>query len=125
MGRRVAGCLSPAKPAQSSWPSQVDSVPPNTSFARSEHDRCVVQVLLPSDWQKIAAFLKLSQRQVQIAQGIVNDEPDTRIAERLGISFHTVHSHLERLYRKTGVNSRVALAVRVLMVHARRDESRD
>ena len=31
----------------------------------------------------------------------------------LGISPHTVHTHLERLYRKLGVGSRVALTTKI------------
>ena len=36
------------------------------------------------------------------------------IASDLGISQHTVHTYLERVYRKLAVGSRVALVVRVM-----------
>jgi DNA-binding CsgD family transcriptional regulator len=37
------------------------------------------------------------------------------IADHLGISPHTVHTHIERLYRKVGVASRVSLVRRVFV----------
>ena len=49
-------------------------------------------------WQAIALSLGLSARE---------------FACRLGISSHTVHTHLGRLYRKLGVRNRCQLLVRV------------
>lgn len=70
--------------------------------------------LLPeSTWQHIFASLKLSQREIEVVRCILEDIPEHRIADRLGISRHTVHTYTERLYRKLGVSSRVELTVRV------------
>jgi DNA-binding CsgD family transcriptional regulator len=44
-------------------------------------------------------------------------ETEVIIAERLGISSHTVHCHMTRLYRKLHVNSRPNLLLRVFNVH--------
>lgn len=61
------------------------------------------------DWRELARRLRLSTRQTQIALLILEDEKELAIATRLRISEHTVHTHLERLYQKLGVSSRVRL----------------
>ena len=66
-----------------------------------------------SDWEAIETTLQLSCRESQILLCILRDDPEAVIATRLEISSHTVHSHLERLYRKLSVNSRCQAAVRV------------
>jgi DNA-binding NarL/FixJ family response regulator len=66
-------------------------------------------------WCLITRSLGLSQRESQIIQALFDDQKESVIADDLGISPHTVHTHLERLYRKVGVTSRVALARRVFI----------
>lgn len=71
----------------------------------------VVGALDATCWSLIAARLKLSGRECEIAQGVVEDLKEFAIALRLGVSPHTVRTHLERMYRKLDVNSRVELVV--------------
>ena len=71
--------------------------------------------ILPYDaWKVIAKSLHISDRELQIIQGIFDDRKEFAIADELMISVHTVHTHLERLYRKLGVSSRVALVLYIL-----------
>ena len=71
--------------------------------------------ILPYDgWRTIAQSLRISNRELQIIQGIFDDQKEFAIADELMISVHTVHTHLERLYRKLGVSSRVALVLYIL-----------
>ena len=71
--------------------------------------------ILPYDaWKVIANSLSISNRELQIIQGIFDDRKELAIADELKISMHTVHTHLERLYRKLGVSSRVALVLYIL-----------
>lgn len=70
-----------------------------------------------SEWLAIAASLRLSQREVQILRCILNDDSEAAAAEALGMSPHTVHTHVERLYRKLGVNSRCQTAVRIFATY--------
>jgi ATP/maltotriose-dependent transcriptional regulator MalT len=71
--------------------------------------------ILPSDaWKTIAQSLHISNRELQIIQGIFDDRKEFAIADELKISVHTVHTHLERLYRKLGVSSRVTLVLYIL-----------
>lgn len=57
--------------------------------------------------------LRLSPRELQIVQGVFDDLKEAAIADRLGISSHTVHTHLERLYRKLGVSGRGPMIVAI------------
>ncbi len=65
-------------------------------------------------WAEIACRLKLSGRELQIVRGIFDDETDFCIAQRLGISLHTVHTHVERLHRKLAIMNRPQLLLLVV-----------
>ena len=71
-------------------------------------------ILTYDGWRIIAQSLRISNRELQIIQGIFDDRKEFAIADELKISVHTVHTHLERLYRKLGVSSRVALVLYIL-----------
>ena len=51
---------------------------------------------------------------MEIIQGIFDDQKELAIADELTMSVHTVHTHVERLYRKLGVSSRVTLVLYIL-----------
>ncbi|WP_428389932.1 response regulator transcription factor [Mucisphaera sp.] len=72
------------------------------------------ELISEENWAALRARLQLSEREVQIAQAVLEDRKELAIAMDLGISPHTVHTHLERLYRKLGVDSRLGLAVRLM-----------
>jgi DNA-binding CsgD family transcriptional regulator len=79
---------------------------------------CLGRSILTHDgWRTIAQSLRISDRELQIIQGIFDDRKEFAIADDLMISVHTVHTHLERLYRKLGVSSRVALVLYILSEH--------
>jgi DNA-binding NarL/FixJ family response regulator len=71
-------------------------------------------ILPPDAWEVIANSLRISGRELQIIQEIFDDRKELAIADELEISIHTVHTHLERLYRKLGVSSRVTLVLYIL-----------
>ena len=57
----------------------------------------------------------LSPREVQILQHIASGSSTKEVARDLGISSHTVKTHLERIFDKLGANDRaqaVAIAIR-------------
>jgi DNA-binding CsgD family transcriptional regulator len=66
-----------------------------------------------SAWRRLAAMLRLSKREAEIAWHIMHDRSVAETAERIGISGHTVQTHRERLYRKLRVRSRCQLVVRL------------
>lgn len=65
-------------------------------------------------WAEIAHSLKLSTRELQIVRGLFDNEIEYAIAAGLGISPHTVHTHIERLHRKLAVTNRAQLFVRIM-----------
>jgi DNA-binding CsgD family transcriptional regulator len=65
------------------------------------------------EWRALARTLRLSPRERQIVERLFDDASEAVIADDLGISPHTVHTHLERLYHKLGVGSRCAVVARV------------
>jgi DNA-binding CsgD family transcriptional regulator len=67
-------------------------------------------------WEEVRRTLKLSGRETQIVQGMFNDKIQYSIASDLGISPHTVHSHIVRLYNKLGVSNRAQLLIRIMTV---------
>ena len=72
------------------------------------------QTLLPSFvWAHLNRKLRLSPREAEIIQRLSSDESEDSIGYHLGISRHTVHSHLERLYRKLDVSSRTQVVIRL------------
>ena len=62
-------------------------------------------------WDQLVHQLKLSPREAQIVHAVFEDRKEVNIAAELGMSPHTVRTHMERLYRKVGVQSRVGLVI--------------
>jgi DNA-binding NarL/FixJ family response regulator len=58
--------------------------------------------------------LNLSQRELELLQGLVQGETYQSLAKKLFISPHTVKTHIKNIYKKLHVHSR-ALAVRVAL----------
>ncbi len=78
-------------------------------------------VYSPTEWSVIESRFELSGRELEIVQSIFDDHTEQRIARRLQISRHTVHTYFERVFRKLGVRSRTQLVVRI--VHENRREA--
>lgn len=76
------------------------------------------QVLSPAEWASIAGALRLSPRELDVVQCIFDDHTEAAMARQLAISVHTVHTHVERLYRKLGVSTRCGAAIRVFAEYA-------
>jgi DNA-binding CsgD family transcriptional regulator len=71
--------------------------------------------LLPCDvWRRLRDSLKLSDRELQIVQGIFEDQKQECIAYNLGISPHSVNTYIQRVYNKLSIGSRPQLIVRVM-----------
>jgi DNA-binding CsgD family transcriptional regulator len=64
-------------------------------------------------WAAVVRQLGLSARQAEVAQYVVEDESDHRIARLLCLSDSTVQTHMERLHEKLDVHSRADLVKRV------------
>jgi DNA-binding CsgD family transcriptional regulator len=71
--------------------------------------------LLPCDaWSRLGDSLRLSDRELQIVQGIFEDKKQESIAYALGISPHSVNTYIQRIYAKLHIGSRPQLIVRVM-----------
>lgn len=64
-------------------------------------------------WCRLAASLKLTPRELEVVRGIFDDEIESAMASNLGISKHTAHTHLRRIFGKLRVRTRVGVAVRI------------
>lgn len=78
---------------------------------RNQAVACVGSFLSYEDWQSIAVLIRLSPRELEIAQLIFANFPQAQIAEHLRISRHTVHTHVDRIYRKLHISSQSELIV--------------
>ena len=76
--------------------------------------------LTHDEWCSMGASLGLSERQLQIVQRVFDGQDEASISRVLDISPHTVHTHMERLYRKLGVRCRCELIVRVFLAYLSR-----
>ena len=65
-------------------------------------------------WHEIGAQLDLTKRELQIVQGVFDNLTKTGIARRLKISHHTVHTHLNRLFKKLTVTTRTEVVLRIV-----------
>ena len=109
----VAGVGVDMKP-----PRPGTSLDSGTSVAKGGLGR---SILSDRQWDSIAQSLNLSRRELQILQCMFDNQTEGAMALELGISCHTVHSHLERLYHKLQVTSRCAAVVRVFAEYVNRE----
>jgi DNA-binding NarL/FixJ family response regulator len=70
-------------------------------------------VFAPREWRSLTAALGLSPRESGVVRALFDGASEKRIAEQLGLSPHTVHTYLWRIYRKLHVQSRQELLIRV------------
>lgn len=74
-------------------------------------------VFTEEDWRSIQATLTLTARELQIVREVFRNRTEIEIGDKLGISPHTVHAHLRRVYRKLDIGGRGQLLVRVMEAH--------
>ena len=65
-------------------------------------------------WKEIGDSMRFTTRELQFVRGVFDDSTEFAIAANLGISPHTVHTHLERLRHKLAVIDRAALILQVV-----------
>jgi DNA-binding NarL/FixJ family response regulator len=70
-------------------------------------------VFAAAEWRSLVAALGLSPRECGIVRAVFDGASEKDTARDLGLSPHTVHSYLWRIYRKLHVQSREELLVRV------------
>lgn len=60
------------------------------------------------------SFLRLSDREQQVLELILNAQSNREIARQLGIEERTVKAHMGRLMKKTGAENRIDLSMRAI-----------
>ena len=65
-------------------------------------------------WHEIGRTLDITKRGLQIVQAVFDNQHESEIAKRFKISPHTVHMHLNRLFKKLNVTSRTELVLRIM-----------
>ncbi|MGZ4972269.1 MAG: response regulator transcription factor [Limisphaerales bacterium] len=71
-------------------------------------------MLSPHAWTAIARKCRLSPRELQIVRGIFENHTDHAIGSSLGISRHTIHTYLSRLFRKLNATTRTQVVLRIM-----------
>jgi DNA-binding CsgD family transcriptional regulator len=74
--------------------------------------------LTAAEWQSLVARIGLSQREAQIASRLLNGGRERVIARDLGMSPHTVHTHIRRLYGKLRVADRTGFVSHIFARYA-------
>ena len=87
------------------------------SHVRLERGRKHRRLLTGRQWGRIAKSLRLSPRESQVVRCIFDSLAESAIAAEAGISRHTVHSYVRRVYYKLGIHDRCDLLIRVFDAH--------
>jgi DNA-binding NarL/FixJ family response regulator len=53
-----------------------------------------------------AEYIRLSEREKEILKALVDGMSYKMIADKVGLSFHTIHTHIKNIYEKLHVNSK-------------------
>jgi DNA-binding NarL/FixJ family response regulator len=53
-----------------------------------------------------AEYIQLTEREKEILKALVDGMSYKMIADKLGLSFHTIHTHIKNIYEKLHVNSK-------------------
>ena len=70
-------------------------------------------------WRQATRALGLAPREAEVMECLLRMlDDETAVADRLGISPHTVHTYFERLYRKLDVRSRSQAVARFFAMYA-------
>lgn len=73
--------------------------------------------LSPSDWKQIARALRLTARQQEVVTLIFGDHSRKGIASKLGCTRDGARAHIDQIFEKLAVKSRLQVVLRVVRVH--------
>lgn len=73
------------------------------------------ELFAADEWKRLAAELRLSPRQAQVARLTCLGLSKEQMANRLRISEPTARLHVKELFRKLRVNDRVGVPVRLVV----------
>ena len=73
--------------------------------------------LTGEDWARIAAHIRLTNRELCVAVLIFEGKTRYQIARSIGCAAGTVRVYIDRLFAKLNVRDRVGLVLRVVRIH--------
>jgi DNA-binding CsgD family transcriptional regulator len=82
-------------------------------MGKRESSAALSEFLTPQAWDFLSERFKLSPREGQMLQAVFAHETEASIAQAMGLSPHTVRTHIVRLNAKLGVTSRTGLITAV------------
>jgi DNA-binding CsgD family transcriptional regulator len=113
MPAAVFWAAPPIAPAKASATFQTEkSMAPSPPNARRKLRGS--SLLSDHAWREIGRTLGITKRELQIVQSVFDNQHEPDIAQRFKISSHTVHMHLNRLFKKLTVTSRTELVLRIV-----------
>lgn len=92
--------FSPLPPVETAWAAMGDDV--------AERARCLMLFSMP-DVAKVAEDHGLTPAETRVLSALTNGKGLAAVARKLGISRSTVHSHLDKIFQKTGTNRQAEL----------------
>lgn len=95
-------------------PSQSPGAPPVKSGWDSRRKLRGASIFTDHAWHEIARTLCITNRELQIIQAVFDNQHEADIAKRFKISPHTVHMHMNRLFKKLTVTSRTEMVLRIV-----------
>jgi DNA-binding CsgD family transcriptional regulator len=95
-------------------PSQSPSAPSVKSQRNLRRKLRGASLLSEHAWLEIGRTLDITKRGLQIVQAVFDNQHEADIAKRFKLSPHTVHMHMNRLFKKLNATSRTELVLRVV-----------
>lgn len=74
-------------------------------------------MLLNAEWSQLKRKLRLTDRELEVLQGLFDEQTDQAIAASLGITTRTVRAHLDSVYRKCHCRTRTGAVVSVFRTY--------
>jgi DNA-binding CsgD family transcriptional regulator len=85
----------------------------------NDDDTCSAEEGAPRNGSKHATEQILSEAQHRVFDLLLTREPEKIIARRLGLSPHTVHNHIRRIFNLFGVHSQTELLTQLMKTNER------
>jgi len=106
----IRKCAAPAKSAAENSPLLLPSDPAE-NFLTAE------------DWVNLAAALKLTGRELEVANLLFAGKTRAAVARRLQLDIETVRVYIDRLFKKLGVRNVRGMILRIARLHLARSTS--
>ena len=103
------------KPGQESIQITVSPLKDRNRFNDLDASCCLVTIELkrPMNWNAVIQEFGLTAREQQLLRAIYNKKKLSDLSELFGVSYNTLRTHLQSIFRKADVNSQTELMIRI------------